>query len=161
MLSYRPARLHRLSGGYDNPMPESDISPQSGTMNLATMVLWPVSGMSKEYPLPNGRKRAMRRLLSSEKRVPNYLVRLCVGIGRRLEGGKALQLYECATVELGICVYTWQACREPATLKMCKKTCAVCLPFSLSIRLCRWTELNWTGIHMNRQVLTVYEGKEC
>jgi hypothetical protein len=26
-LSYRPARLHRLAGRYDNPMPESSISP--------------------------------------------------------------------------------------------------------------------------------------
>ncbi len=34
-LSYRPARLHRLAGRYDNPMPESTISPQSGTKNLA------------------------------------------------------------------------------------------------------------------------------
>jgi hypothetical protein len=30
-----PAR-HKLAGGYDNPMPESTLSPQSGTMNLAT-----------------------------------------------------------------------------------------------------------------------------
>ncbi len=26
-LSYRPARLHRLAGRYDNPMPESTIPP--------------------------------------------------------------------------------------------------------------------------------------
>jgi len=30
---------------------------------------------------------------------------LCVCIGIRLEGGKALQIYECATVELGFNVY--------------------------------------------------------
>jgi hypothetical protein len=36
-LSYRPAAgLHRLEGRYDNPMPESTLSPHSGTMNLAT-----------------------------------------------------------------------------------------------------------------------------
>ncbi len=35
-LSYLPARLHGLAGRYDNPMPESTISPQRGTMNLAT-----------------------------------------------------------------------------------------------------------------------------
>jgi hypothetical protein len=28
-LSYRPARLHRLAGRYDNPMPESTLSPSS------------------------------------------------------------------------------------------------------------------------------------
>jgi hypothetical protein len=27
LSSYRPARLHRLTGRYDNPMPESTISP--------------------------------------------------------------------------------------------------------------------------------------
>jgi hypothetical protein len=31
---YRPARLHRLACRYDNPMPESTITPYSGTMNL-------------------------------------------------------------------------------------------------------------------------------
>jgi hypothetical protein len=30
------ARLHRLTGRYDNPMPESAISSQSGTNNLVT-----------------------------------------------------------------------------------------------------------------------------
>jgi hypothetical protein len=35
-LSYQPARLHRLVRRYDNPMPESTLSPQSGTINLAT-----------------------------------------------------------------------------------------------------------------------------
>jgi hypothetical protein len=35
-LSWRPARLHRLAGWYDNPMQKSTMSPQSGTMNLAT-----------------------------------------------------------------------------------------------------------------------------
>ncbi len=29
-LSYRPARLHRLAGRYDNPTPESTISPSQG-----------------------------------------------------------------------------------------------------------------------------------
>ncbi len=29
-LSYRPVRLYRLSGRYDNPMPESTISPSPG-----------------------------------------------------------------------------------------------------------------------------------
>ncbi len=29
-LSYRPARLHRLTGQNDNPMPESTISPSQG-----------------------------------------------------------------------------------------------------------------------------------
>jgi hypothetical protein len=29
-LSYRPARLHRLAGRYDNPMPESALSPSQG-----------------------------------------------------------------------------------------------------------------------------------
>jgi hypothetical protein len=35
-LSYRPASVCSLAGRYDNPMPESTISPQSGTKNLAT-----------------------------------------------------------------------------------------------------------------------------
>jgi hypothetical protein len=35
-LSYRPARLHRMSGWYDNTMPEASVSPQSGTKNLAS-----------------------------------------------------------------------------------------------------------------------------
>ncbi len=35
-LWYLPARLDRLAGRYDKPMPESALSPQSGTMNLAT-----------------------------------------------------------------------------------------------------------------------------
>ncbi len=30
LLSYRPARLHRLAGRYDNLMPESTISPSLG-----------------------------------------------------------------------------------------------------------------------------------
>jgi hypothetical protein len=38
-LSYRPARLHRLAGQHDNPMPESTLSLLSGTMNLATVLL--------------------------------------------------------------------------------------------------------------------------
>ncbi len=29
-LPYRPARVHRLEGRYDNPMPESTISPIQG-----------------------------------------------------------------------------------------------------------------------------------
>jgi hypothetical protein len=29
-LSHRPARLHRMAGRYDNPMPESTISPSEG-----------------------------------------------------------------------------------------------------------------------------------
>jgi len=40
-LSYRPARLHRLGGQYDNPMPESTTYiPQAKTMNLATGYRW-------------------------------------------------------------------------------------------------------------------------
>ncbi len=35
-LSYRPARLHKLAGQYDNLNPESTLSPWSGTMNVAT-----------------------------------------------------------------------------------------------------------------------------
>ncbi len=35
-LSNRPASLCNLAGRYDNPMPESTLSSQSGTMNLAT-----------------------------------------------------------------------------------------------------------------------------
>ncbi len=35
-MSYRPASLCSLAGRYDNPMPESTLSPQSGTMNLTT-----------------------------------------------------------------------------------------------------------------------------
>ncbi len=38
-LSYRPARLHRQAGRYDNPMPESIISPQLWTKNLASVLL--------------------------------------------------------------------------------------------------------------------------
>jgi hypothetical protein len=35
-LSYRPASLCSLAGRYVNPMPESTLSHQSGTTNLAT-----------------------------------------------------------------------------------------------------------------------------
>jgi hypothetical protein len=35
-LSYRPAGISSLAGRYDNPMPESTISPQSGTKNIDT-----------------------------------------------------------------------------------------------------------------------------
>ncbi len=35
-LSYRPTTLCSLADQYDNPVPESALSPQSGTMNLAT-----------------------------------------------------------------------------------------------------------------------------
>jgi len=35
-LSYRPARLHMLAGRYDNPMPESTISPSQG------LRIWPL-----------------------------------------------------------------------------------------------------------------------
>ncbi len=37
--SYRPASLCSLSDRYDNPMPESTISLQSGAKNLATILL--------------------------------------------------------------------------------------------------------------------------
>ncbi len=33
-LSYRPARLQRLVGRYNNPIPVSNYMPQSGSMNL-------------------------------------------------------------------------------------------------------------------------------
>jgi hypothetical protein len=36
--SYRPSRLHKLKGRYDNPMPESTISLQSGTKNWASLL---------------------------------------------------------------------------------------------------------------------------
>jgi len=29
-LLYRPARLHRLAGGYDNYLPDSTLSPSQG-----------------------------------------------------------------------------------------------------------------------------------
>jgi hypothetical protein len=32
-MSHQPPRLHRLAGRYDNPLPESDICPQSETTN--------------------------------------------------------------------------------------------------------------------------------
>ncbi len=35
-LSYRPATQHRLESRYDNSMPESTKSPQSGIKNLAS-----------------------------------------------------------------------------------------------------------------------------
>jgi hypothetical protein len=35
-MSYRPVRLNRLAGRYDNPYAIVDYIPQSGTMNLAT-----------------------------------------------------------------------------------------------------------------------------
>ena len=37
-LSYRHARLHRLADLYDNPIPESTLSPQWWTMNFATVL---------------------------------------------------------------------------------------------------------------------------
>jgi hypothetical protein len=38
-LSYRPARLHRLAVGYDNPMPESNtVFPPSGTYKFGYRV---------------------------------------------------------------------------------------------------------------------------
>ncbi len=36
LLLYRPAMLHSLACRYDTPMPESTLSPLSGTVNLAT-----------------------------------------------------------------------------------------------------------------------------
>ncbi len=35
-MSYRPASQCSLAGRYDKPLPELTLSPQSGTMNLAT-----------------------------------------------------------------------------------------------------------------------------
>jgi hypothetical protein len=35
-FSYRPVRLYRMAGRYDNPMPVNYI-PQSGTINFATV----------------------------------------------------------------------------------------------------------------------------
>jgi hypothetical protein len=35
-LSYRPARLHRMAGRYDNPTPQSTISPVRG------LKIWPL-----------------------------------------------------------------------------------------------------------------------
>jgi hypothetical protein len=37
-LGIDSASLHRLAGRYDDPIPESTLSPQQGTMNLATEV---------------------------------------------------------------------------------------------------------------------------
>jgi hypothetical protein len=45
-LSNRPASLCSLAGRYDNPMPELTLSPQSGTMNLATGLLVQTPGLS-------------------------------------------------------------------------------------------------------------------
>jgi hypothetical protein len=56
-LSYRPARLHRMAGRYDNSMPESAISPHSGTKNLATVLIDVIS-----------------KILSCEKVKVNYSV---------------------------------------------------------------------------------------
>ncbi len=43
-LSYRPARLHRLAVRYDNPMPESTLSPSQG------LWIWPqISTYSEGY----------------------------------------------------------------------------------------------------------------
>ncbi len=39
-LSYRPARLQRLTGRYNNPMPKLTLFLQSETVNLATV--WPL-----------------------------------------------------------------------------------------------------------------------
>jgi hypothetical protein len=36
-LSYRHARLHGLTGRYDNPMPELTISSSHGSMNSSTV----------------------------------------------------------------------------------------------------------------------------
>ncbi len=52
-LSYRPSRLHGLAGQYDNPMPESTLSPSQGSMNSATdaIVLNPVINGSHDQRL--------------------------------------------------------------------------------------------------------------
>jgi hypothetical protein len=34
---FQAAHVYSLAGRYDNPMPESTLSPQSGTVNLATV----------------------------------------------------------------------------------------------------------------------------
>ncbi len=39
-LSYRPASLCSLASRYDNPRPQSALSPQSGTINLTTAYCW-------------------------------------------------------------------------------------------------------------------------
>jgi hypothetical protein len=50
-LSYRPAWLHRLAGQYDNPMTESTLSLQSGTITLATGLVWcSLAGLSDIHP---------------------------------------------------------------------------------------------------------------
>ncbi len=55
-LSYRPARLQRLVGRYDNPMPESTIPPSRGPMNLTGKNLCGDVARSTEngmvWPLP-------------------------------------------------------------------------------------------------------------
>ncbi len=63
-LSYRPAGLHRLADRYDNPMPESILSPRLGTMNFATALLLPqlnlsvdLSASSPAAPRPRGLQR--------------------------------------------------------------------------------------------------------
>ncbi len=63
-LSYLPARLHRLAGRYENPMPESTITPYSGTMNLAAdsdrqkIPLFPngTGNLSIEFHISDGRR---------------------------------------------------------------------------------------------------------
>ncbi len=50
-LSYRPACLCSLAGRYDSPMPESTLSPQSRTMDLAThnvegIINWKASNLA-------------------------------------------------------------------------------------------------------------------
>ncbi len=37
-LSYRPASLSTLASRYDKSMPESTLSPQTGTMNFASVL---------------------------------------------------------------------------------------------------------------------------
>jgi hypothetical protein len=37
-LLYRPARLHRPAGRYDNPLPEVIYIPHSGNLNFASVI---------------------------------------------------------------------------------------------------------------------------
>jgi hypothetical protein len=50
-LSYWPARLNGLAGRYDNPMPESTLSPSQGSMNSATDVIDLVTNGSHDQRL--------------------------------------------------------------------------------------------------------------
>ncbi len=73
-LSYQPASLCSLAGRYDNPMPKSTLSPQSGTMNLATLLSLVASLESQRSLVLRGDKTQIRQHSQIKELASSFII---------------------------------------------------------------------------------------